>query len=133
MEGISVSTPGSVGKARYIIMEKISLLFWDDRNRLRISKSFTGSYLIGDEAGGMGAEDSSRTWDEGAEWSVFQTAKGKFVVYYLRCNFDFAPQMEIYDDFKSMAVAADQGKIPRNVLAATAEELGEMYEIELDI
>jgi hypothetical protein len=116
-----------------IIRQQITLRFWDENGRPNILKTFTGSRLVGDETSGLRADDDSREWDAGAEWAVFQTAKGKVLVYATHTNARFAPEMKIYPSFEAARVAAHEDAIPANVLAEAAAALGESFEIELDI
>lgn len=111
-------------------MGKITLNLWDVDSTTPVWKSFTGEWLVGDDETGLRADDDSRHWDAGAEWSVARTVKGALLVYVTHCNEGFAPLMVVYDDFEAMQA---NDSIPTNVLAETAAALGEEYEIEMDI
>jgi hypothetical protein len=117
-------------------MEKISLLFLDSQDRLNISKSFTGSWLVGDDIELVGADDDSRNWDAGSAWSVAKSAKGNLVVYSTHhCvpERKVVPEMKVYDSFQALKDAAGKDGIPINIVAETAAALDEEFEIELDI
>jgi hypothetical protein len=118
---------------RYVNMEKIVMAFLDIQDRPTIWKSFTGSWLVGDNLDGLRAEDDSRNWDAGAEWSVARSEKGNLVVYSTHCNGGFTPEMKVYDSFEALKDAAGKDGIPINIVAETAAALGVEFEIELDI
>jgi len=112
---------------------KISLTVGDSQKGNIIEKSITGEWLVGDDEEGVRADDDSRTWDAGVEWSVAKSAKGNLVVYTTHCNDGFAPEMKVYDSFQALKAAAAEDGVPINVVAETTSALGEEFEIELDI
>jgi len=117
-------------------MERIVLDFWNENEQPTIHKSFRGRWLVGDSNQGLRAADDGQQWDAGAEYSVAQTAQGNLVVYVQHCNGGWAPSMETYASFAEMKDAVSSGFVsmfPENVIAETAAELNEPYEIELDI
>ncbi len=77
-------------------MEKLTLTLWDADQRPIILKTFSGSWLVGDDENGLRAASGSRHGDAGTEWSVARTAKGTLVVYATHCNGDFAPNMRLW-------------------------------------
>jgi len=98
-----------------------------------INKAFVGRWLVGDKDHGMRAEqadNSQQDWDAGAEWSVALTRRGKLVVCISHCNNLWETSMNVHENFDELK---DEAELPQNVLAATAEELGVPYEIDLDI
>lgn len=119
-------------------MAKISLEFWNADEQPVIKKSFTGRWLVGDAANGIGPEqdDSGVSWDWKLRYSVAQTAQGRIVVYEAYEDDSHAPGMEVYDNFEALQGAEIDNRYPRypqNIIAETAAALGEPYEIELDI
>src|SRR5437867_498827 len=62
---------------------KITLTFWNSDEQPVIKKSFTGTWLVGNESEGMGAEsdDPGVSWGHGVEYSVALSRQGKLVIY----------------------------------------------------
>lgn len=117
-------------------MKTLKMTFWDDYDRPIISKSVSGRWLVGDAEEGLRAEDETRAWDAGAEWSVATTAQGNLIVYIRHCNDGFRPSMDVHEDFDAMQNASDENgepRYPENVLAATAAALGIPFETELEL
>jgi hypothetical protein len=95
-----------------------------------IKKSFVGRWLVGSEANGQGADDPTRDWDAGSEWSVAVGQSGRLLVWRTHRNAMVEPSLEVFADFDDLA-AADT--IPENIIADAAAALGLEYEIELDL
>src|SRR4051812_786762 len=111
-------------------MRKIVLRFWNGNDQPTISKSFEGRWIIGDAQSGERADDDSRNWDAGAGWSVALTAKGNLVVYIQHCNDGWAPEMGTYS---TPAELLGDSEIPENVRSMAAGELGQDFEVQLDV
>lgn len=111
-------------------MGKISLTFWDSNSKPTITKSFKGRWLVGKPGEGMRTADNTHDWVADAQWHVFQTAKGKIVVYVTHSKDGFAPLMGVYESFGQLK---DDATVPPDVIAKAANALEIPYEIELDI
>jgi hypothetical protein len=81
------------------------------------------SWLVGDDDTGLRADDSSRSWEPGREWSVGRYRDGSLLVHSTRDG-GYDPMLLVYDDFRAMEAAAAKDGIPANVLAETATALG---------
>jgi hypothetical protein len=86
-----------------------------------ISKSFTGKWLVW--------ECKPEDGDGDTTWSVAITQKSNLVAYWQNDRNDQAAMLV----FRNLEELKGSDEVPKEVIAQTAEELGEEYTIELDI
>jgi len=93
----------------------------------RLKKRFIGRWLVDPD------EHETRTdqqgFDAGAYWGVALTKRGRIAVYVAHVNEDWPTDLEVYDSLDDAA----NGKVPADILAMAATELGEERVVQLDI
>ena len=109
---------------------RIVVTLWNKDQMPVLKRAFTGTWLFGDEQEGLRAEDPSRKWVEGAEWSVALTVRQQLFVYSFNCFGRSAPSITVYPKFEDMK---SDDAVPRNVVEEVAVALGLDYEVDLDI
>lgn len=116
-------------------MEKIVLVMWNQNEQPVIRKSFVGRWLAGGPSEGRRADDDSHEWPRNIQWSIAQTQRGAIVAYTQDPKGYSAPTMEVFENFDDFKDAENSAGLcfPQNIIAEVAHELGEPYEIELDI
>jgi|ERR1022692_1211374 hypothetical protein len=92
-----------------------------------LTKAFTGRWLVSPDS------DETRTgeegYDAGAYWGVALTRRGQIAVWMAHCNDGWPPGLNVYGTLDQ----AEQDRVPADIIALAATELGQDHVIQLDI
>ncbi len=108
-------------------MEKIQVWLWSPSGQPTISKTFIGEWLIAPHETMYASKDDGEEWP-GVCWAIAQTKKGLIAVHSFEVQDRCPPTLDVYRSIESL------GKdVPESIIAETADRLGVVYEVELDV